>query len=291
MHVTKCMYTSKIGKGKHMHKKSVLFWCTLLLSITGFLLLNRSKKVNSNVPLIDLVDPKSAATKIDLASTTSSHTAQLTLISILLGVIMGAVVASAPQAFYTPIVNAGIIDFDLRMLATLLAAVDLWIKYSWGIIVVRWPFSLPHNLIYTLVCTCMLGIAVSVNQINAWLFWSSMTCVAGSLAYFSNTWITIQEQKYRASYAARSILSPDPEPTAEEISVLKESSKAEAFIILIPVITIGCYMLLLHHHFAVPAIPGLGWGAFFVLFIIADVLYQGLVVMPRQRYGKTTQDV
>jgi pimeloyl-ACP methyl ester carboxylesterase len=27
------------------------------------------------------------------------------------------------------------------ILATLLAAIDLWIKYSWGILVVRWPFS------------------------------------------------------------------------------------------------------------------------------------------------------
>lgn len=183
------------------------------------------------------------------------------------------------------------VDLDLRVLATFLAAVDLWIKYSWGIIVVRWPFSLPHNITYSLLCIVMLGFAMSVNDSHAWLLWGVVFCVACSVAYFVNALIAERENRLKATYAQRGIVSEDRPYTEGELDTLRSSSLVEGLSVLFPAAYIGLYTLAhsLHITFAwlpwnISWLASLGWGGFATCFVIVDILYQGLVVMPKQRY-------
>src|SRR5437763_203754 len=89
--------------------------------------------------------------KFDRTTSAMAHSAQLTLISILVGAILGALFIGLPNRFAINIWSKSNLDLDFRVLTVFLAAVDLWIKYSWAVIVVRWPFSLLHNFTFFFV--------------------------------------------------------------------------------------------------------------------------------------------
>lgn len=230
----------------------------------------------------------------DLASSGAAHTAQLTLISIFLGAIVGALFVGLPQGFFSKLWNWDYVDLDLRALATFLAAIDLWMKYSWGIIVVRWPFSLLHNLVYSLVSGAMLGLAMSVADLNAWLAWGAATCFASFLAYMVNMYTVFREKRHRERHAHKPIASEDPPHSAKDLTILRNSSIGEALFILL--LGIPGFYGALNNYYVLPTWlqwrvsfpPGIGWGEFVTLFIAVDILVQGLVVMPKQRYGHTT---
>lgn len=231
----------------------------------------------------------------DLAASSAAHTAQLTLISILLGVVMQALLTGLPVPinFVSTLLTQQYLSVDFRVLATFLAAIDLWIKYSWGVIIIRWPFSLSHNLIYSLVSGLMIGLAMSVSNLDAWIGWGTAFCFASSLAYIQNMQSAFSEKKHREAHSHRPIASEDPPYSTKALTLLRNSSIGNALFILVPG-SIGLYSTLNNYHllplwlrWKLSFSPDM-WGVCVTFFVLVDLFIASRVIMPRERYGHTT---
>jgi hypothetical protein len=107
-----------------------------------------------------------------------------------------------------------------------------------------------------------------------------------------NLLIVYRENRRKATYPQKNIVSEYPLHTKDELVILRETSIIEGLSILIPPGFLGLYKILNSHRilFAwlpwnIPFLSNLGWGGFVAFFVVIDIFYQGLIAMPRQRYG------
>lgn len=229
----------------------------------------------------------------DLAASSAAQNAQFALFITLSGSIIGAFLVGLPKDFAMNLWHWNQFDQDLRVLATYLMAIDLYIKYCWGMLVVRWPFSLSHNIIYSLVCATMLGFALSMTNLNAWLAWAAATCFAYSAAYIQNVYAVSKYKRERERDAQKQIRSEIEPHTADELAKLRKSSIGLAIYVLIPGICV-LYGALDNYRVLPPwfqwrvSLPlGIGWGLPITLLVIAEIVIWGLAVMPKERYRQT----
>jgi hypothetical protein len=109
----------------------------------------------------------------NLADSSDARTAQFTLISILLGVILAALLIGLPRGANTFAINLFSYEpgVNLRALAVVLMAAVLWLEYTWGILT-RFVFATPaHNLTYFALAIAATGVALAVADFRAWLAW------------------------------------------------------------------------------------------------------------------------
>ncbi|HLZ57549.1 MAG TPA: hypothetical protein VKR06_11425 [Ktedonosporobacter sp.] len=210
------------------------------------------------------------------------------------GTIIGAFLIGLPggSTFVLNVWNLGNVDLDLRVLATYLMILDLCIKYCWGVLVVRWPFSLSHNLVYGLVCAAMLGFALSMGNLNAWLVYGAATCFAYSAAYMQNIYAVSQYERdgKKADHSSRIPDDHDLFHTPEELVRLRKSSLGLAIYVLLPGMCV-LYGALNNYHvlpiwlqWRFPFPSGIGWGLPITLVVITEILIWGLAIMPKERY-------
>lgn len=116
---------------------------------------------------------KTIEEQYNLANSSDARTAQFTLISILLGIILAALLTGLPRGANTFAIN--LISFGLgvclRALAVVLMAALLWLEYTWGILT-RFVLATPaHNLSYFALGITVSGSALAVADFRAWLAW------------------------------------------------------------------------------------------------------------------------
>ena len=197
---------------------------------------SRTMQDDELTPFKGAVTPQNSQTdKVDIlgfdrSTSGMAHTAQLTLISILLGAILAALFIGLPNGFAINIWSTGNLALDFRVLTIFLAAIDLWIKYSWAVIVVRWPFSLFHNFTFFLISVTMMGLALSVGYYDAWLAWGTVTCFATFLVYMFTLYTVF---KGKSSSLREVVISEDPPYTQRELEELSKSSIAAALIMFL----------------------------------------------------------
>ena len=316
---------SKLEKSKHVKQSTDLqsvFSANLLIVLIGialsFICLNRisyrKQLLKSEGRLLKQSDAllpaettsseqkKSSETaksfKQDIASSGVAQNAQFALFITLSGTIIGAFLVGLPKDFALNLWNWSQFDQDMRVLATYLMAIDLYIKYCWGILVVRWPFSLSHNIIYSLVCAAMLGFALSMANLNAWLVWGAATCFAYSAAYMQNLYAVSKYKREKESDSHKQIISEARPHTPDELAKLRKSSIGLALYVLIPGIcalygALNNYRVLptwLQWRVSLPL--GIGWGLPITIIVMLEILIWGLAVMPKERYRQiSTSDL
>ncbi|HLZ61755.1 MAG TPA: hypothetical protein VKR06_32835 [Ktedonosporobacter sp.] len=269
-----------------------IFYRKQLLKSEGHVL----KKSDALMPAENTSSERNRQSKIvesfkhDLASSGVAQNAQFALFITLSGTIIGAFLVGLPKDFALNLWSWDMFDQDLRVLATYLMAIDLYIKYCWGMLVVRWPFSLSHNIVYSLVCATMLGFALSMANLNAWLVWGAATCFAYSAAYMQNLYAVHKYKREREKDSHEQIISEARPHTPDELARLRKSSIGLALYVLIPGIcalygALDNYRVLptwLQLRVSLPL--GIGWGLPITLIVMVEILIWGLAVMPKERY-------
>ena len=112
------------------------------------------------------------------------RTARLTVISVLLGAMVAAIVAGlppTPAVFARSLLTGDHLVIDLQVLAMLLFVFDMWITFSWATILGVTPFDFVGNLMVFLIAVMAIGWALSVSEIRAWLGWYVALGVAGGI--------------------------------------------------------------------------------------------------------------
>jgi hypothetical protein len=112
----------------------------------------------------------------------------VTLTSIVLGAIVGALVSAlppTPTAFVTTVLRADHLAIDLQVIALLVAAFNIWLQYSWSVILRLVPFDFLSNLLVFLEAMTMLGAALSVSNRRAWFAWVGAVLAMATAAFVS----------------------------------------------------------------------------------------------------------
>jgi hypothetical protein len=102
------------------------------------------------------------------------RTARLTFISVLLGAMVGTIVAAlppTPSAFAMTVLTSDHLLVDLQVSAMLLVVFHTWIAFSWSVILGITPFDFLGNLFLFLTAVMVIGWALSVSDFRAWLGW------------------------------------------------------------------------------------------------------------------------
>jgi hypothetical protein len=102
------------------------------------------------------------------------RTARLTLVSVLLGAMVGAIVAALPPtatAFATSILSSDHLLLDLQVLAMLFLVFIVWLEFSWAVLLGLTAFDLLGNFVLFLTAITVIGLALSVANISAWYAW------------------------------------------------------------------------------------------------------------------------
>jgi hypothetical protein len=118
----------------------------------------------------------------DLMRGSEGRTARLTFISVLLGAMVGAIVAAlppTPSTFATTVLAADHLLVDLQVLVMLLIVFNIWIAFSWSVILGLTPFDFLGNLQLFLTAVAVLGWALSVSDYRAWLGWYVAVAASG----------------------------------------------------------------------------------------------------------------
>lgn len=116
------------------------------------------------------------------------RTARVTLTSILLGAIVAAIVSAlppTPTTFVTTVLRGDHLLIDFRVLALLLTAFNMWLQYSWSVILRLVPFDFMSNLLSFLQAITMVGAALSVGDGRAWFAWLAAVFAMVAAAYVS----------------------------------------------------------------------------------------------------------
>jgi hypothetical protein len=218
----------------------------------------------------------------DRARDDLAMSAQVTLISILLGAILGALFAGLPQNFATNAWSLQALPVDLRVFATFLAAVDIWMEYAWAVIVHKWPFSLTHNLSYFAIAGALAGAALSVSELSAWLVWSAVACGAATIATAVDVLRPIEHALKRASREKAAI----DDDYISRLRKLRTSTRVQFLVYLtaIPVLVYGS----LDASNSLPEWAQLSinhslWGLAVIIIVGIDMLIEGRA-MAEQRY-------
>lgn len=109
----------------------------------------------------------------DPAYKSDARTAQFTLISILLGIILAALLDGLPRGASTFALSVFALDpgICVRVVVVLLVAALLWLEYTWGILA-RVVIATPaHNLTYISLAIMASGTALTVADFRAWIAW------------------------------------------------------------------------------------------------------------------------
>lgn len=120
-----------------------------------------------------LISRQSDRTANDPANTSDARTAQFTLISILLGVILAALLDGLPRGASTFALSVFALDpgICVRVVVVLLVAALLWLEYTWSILA-RVVIATPaHNLTYFSLAIMASGTALTVADFRAWIAW------------------------------------------------------------------------------------------------------------------------
>ncbi len=105
------------------------------------------------------------------------RTARLTVISVLLGAMLAAIVTAlppTPDVFVRTILTPDHLLVDLQVLALLLVVFDVWTQFSWGVILGLVPFDFVGNLLTFVTAVTVIGWALSVADFRAWVAWSAV---------------------------------------------------------------------------------------------------------------------
>ncbi len=212
--------------------------------------------------------------------------AQITLISILLGAILGALFIGIPPNFAVHVWSLQALPVDLRVFATFLVAVDTWIEYSWAVIVYRWPLSLTHSLSYFAIAGALIGVALSVDHLAAWLAWAAVV----SLAVFVETVVDILIPINRSLRTAQTGRTEQEEAAGKSrvtrlIELLNQTRlQAALYLVGVPLLLYGAFdasnLLPTWAEIHVP--PSL-WGALGIAIVGIDMFIEGRS-MVRRRY-------
>jgi hypothetical protein len=104
------------------------------------------------------------------------RTARLTLISVLLGAMLGALVAvlpPTPTIFVTTVLTPDHLLLDLQVVAVLLTMFDVWIESTWNGMLGISPFDFLNNFQFFLTAVAMLGWILSLRDFRAWVVWGA----------------------------------------------------------------------------------------------------------------------
>lgn len=161
-----------------------------------------------------------------VATSDAARSAQLTLISILLAAILGSLFIGLPPNFAEQVLRTNEWAVDLRVLATLLAAIDLWIEYSWTVLCGTWTFSVAHNLAYFVLTVTLFGLGLTVGQTGPWLWWIA---ASGGAAILS-TAVNAPWPIHAARHTLRHRRSMKSASTAQIMNEIKYLSRYLIFI-------------------------------------------------------------
>lgn len=215
-----------------------------------------------------------------------ANSAQVTLISILLGAILGALFMGLPPNFAVHVWSLQAVPLDLRVFATFLAAVDIWIEYSWAVIVHRWPFSLTHNLSYFAIAGAMIGVALSVNQLAAWLAWAAVVSLAVAVETFVDLLIPIKHALKKGRLGRTEQQGVLDKTYMSRLTRFRNQTRLQAalYLVAVPILLYGS----LDASNSLPAWAQLDvtasiWGALGIGIVGIDMLIEGRS-MAKQRY-------
>jgi hypothetical protein len=113
------------------------------------------------------------------------RTARLTVISVLLGTMLAAIVTAlppTPDVFVRTILTPDHLLVDLQVLALLLVVFDVWIQFSWSVLLGVLPFDFAGNLLTFVTAVTVIGWALSVADFRAWVAWSAAVTASALLA-------------------------------------------------------------------------------------------------------------
>lgn len=121
-------------------------------------------------------------------------TANLTLMGILQGLVLGALLTHAqpPASFaWQDILHALLVhDGYLTFIGSFLIIVLIWIEYVYAFFTIHWPLrSFWIALQFALVIP-EFALVISVNSVGAWVFWAGIAALLGALIRIGNRWVT-----------------------------------------------------------------------------------------------------
>lgn len=224
----------------------------------------------------------------ELIRSDAAQTAQLTLISILLAAILGALFIGLPANFPSQIFRPSELVVDIRVLATLLAALDLWIEFAWSVISRSWAFSVAHNVSYFLLTGTFLGLGLTVGQNGPWLAWAAASCFAALLAAIVNS--------FRPLQTLRRTIRHQDRPSAKKHLQIVRSYLTNLYKQLVLYLLAGIFLIylacytnqtlpdLLWHDlpsFAVSALPMVG-AVFALVVVVIDFIDYAASGLPRE---------
>lgn len=124
----------------------------------------------------------------DLAKGSDARSAQLTLISILLGVILAALLAGLPHGATTFALTAVTLDLGeaARVVTVLLLGILLWLEYTWNTLARLATATPAHNLTYFALAMVASGAALAVSDFRAWFAWLCALAFSGIVAAIVN---------------------------------------------------------------------------------------------------------
>ena len=126
----------------------------------------------------------------DLATGSDARSAQLTLISILLGVILAALFTGLPHGAATFALTVVTLDLGeaARVVTVLLLAILLWLEYTWNTLARLATTTPAHNLTYFALAMVASGTALAVSDFRAWFAWlCALACSGIVLAIVNRT--------------------------------------------------------------------------------------------------------
>jgi hypothetical protein len=146
--------------------------------------------VLSSVPQTTVVAAGAAARA--LMQGLEGRTARLTLISVLLGAMVGAIVAAlppSPAAFATSVLNGERLLLDLQVVAMLLLVFIVWLEFSWVVLLGLTAYDLLGNFVLFLTAITVIGLALSMRDIAAWLAWEVAVAAAIGVNFLTTRFV------------------------------------------------------------------------------------------------------
>jgi hypothetical protein len=127
----------------------------------------------------------------NLMRSPEGRTARLTVISVLLGAMIGTIIATlppSPVAFATTVLTGDHLLIDLQVLAVLFVVLDFWIEFSWSVILNLAPFDFFGNFLLFVTAMVIFAWILSLSDFRAWVIWGGgivgMAFVNGSINRF-----------------------------------------------------------------------------------------------------------
>lgn len=219
----------------------------------------------------------SEESKRNVADSSDARTAQFTLISILLGIVLAALLDGLPRGASSFAVSmfASEPGMLIRVLAVVLMAVLLWLEYTWGVLT-RFVFATPaHNLTYFVLAIVAGGTALSVADFRAWMGWITALAFAAVLSGIVNRPKFPEGGERKAAYD----------------KCLKRWDLCElGAYILVSIVSAGVTLLnYAHTPWMLPNEAELWCSAGILAVVVADLAMQVVVYIPRLRKFPTPE--